>query len=255
MIANYHTHTPRCRHARGEEREYVQNAVARGLEIFGFSDHTPQWFPGDYYSNMRMFPEELEDYCATVRTLQEEFAGQLQIPLGMEVEYYPATWKELVPHLQDAGIEYMILGQHNTGNEYDAPHNSHATVDNSLLVRYCDQVITAMETGKFTYVAHPDFLNFLGDSKIYETEMRRICKASVQTDTPLEINFNGLSTGRNYPNRTFWTLASEEGCKVVFGMDAHAPEAVLNKNPETIALSLVESLGLTLLEQIPLKAI
>ena len=37
MIANYHTHTPRCNHAVGSEVEYVENALAQGLKILGFS--------------------------------------------------------------------------------------------------------------------------------------------------------------------------------------------------------------------------
>lgn len=41
MIANYHTHTWRCGHAFGDEREYVENAIVGGLKILGFSDHTP----------------------------------------------------------------------------------------------------------------------------------------------------------------------------------------------------------------------
>ena len=54
MIANYHTHTPRCNHAVGTEREYVENALEAGLQILGFSDHSPYIFPGDYYSGFRM---------------------------------------------------------------------------------------------------------------------------------------------------------------------------------------------------------
>ena len=61
MIANYHTHTPRCRHAQGTEEEYAQAAVNAGMEILGFSDHTPYWFPGDYYSHLRMYPNELAE--------------------------------------------------------------------------------------------------------------------------------------------------------------------------------------------------
>ena len=67
MIANYHSHTTRCNHAKGTEEEFVRCALERGLKIFGFSDHTPQYFSGDYYSFMRMRPEQLEDYCATDR--------------------------------------------------------------------------------------------------------------------------------------------------------------------------------------------
>ena len=101
MIANYHSHTARCNHASGAEVTYVQNAIARGLRIFGFSDHTPQFFPGDYYSRMRMRPHQLEDYCRTVRDLQAEYRGQIQIPLGLEAEFYPGIWHELLPRLQN----------------------------------------------------------------------------------------------------------------------------------------------------------
>ena len=54
MIANYHTHTPRCNHAVGSEEEYVQQALKAGIKILGFSDHTPYLFPGDYYSTFRI---------------------------------------------------------------------------------------------------------------------------------------------------------------------------------------------------------
>ena len=33
MLANYHTHTYRCHHAFGSEREYIDNAVAREESI------------------------------------------------------------------------------------------------------------------------------------------------------------------------------------------------------------------------------
>ena len=45
MIANYHTHTWRCRYANGTEREYVERAIEGGLKILGFSDHSPYPFP------------------------------------------------------------------------------------------------------------------------------------------------------------------------------------------------------------------
>lgn len=255
MIANYHAHTTRCRHARGTEKEYVEKAIARGLQVFGFSDHTPQWFPNDYYSTMRMFPDQLPEYCQTALSLREEYKGQIEIPLGVEAEYYPVTWTETLHRLQDAGIEYMILGQHWIGNEYDAPYSGIPTEDEVILSRYCDQVIAAMETGKITYIAHPDIVRFAGDFKIYEKHMRRICKASKDTDTPLEINFLGLAANRHYPNPLFWQFAAEENVDVVFGIDAHSPEEVADRKPEMMALSMVKEFGLNLLETIFLKKI
>ena len=45
MIANYHTHTKRCKHATGEDREYVEAASETGLKILGFADHCPWIYP------------------------------------------------------------------------------------------------------------------------------------------------------------------------------------------------------------------
>lgn len=253
MIANYHTHTVRCRHAQGDEETYLQNAMARGFRIFGFSDHTPQWFPGDYYSTMRMYPEQLQEYCDTVRSLQMRYKGHLEIPLGLEVEYYPAVFDELIQRLQDQGIEYILLGQHWIYNEFDGPYAGTPTEDEQILRQYCDQTIAAMETGLFTYLAHPDLIGFVGDRKTYESHMRRLCRGSKDTNTPLEINFLGISEKRRYPNPAFWEIAAEEGCKVVLGIDAHCPEHVLNINAEEEAMELVRRYGLNLLEALPLK--
>ena len=253
MIANYHSHTTRCNHARGTEEEFVRLAIDRGLNIFGFSDHTPQCFPGDYYSFMRMRPEQLEDYCTTVRQLQKKYAGQIQIPLGLEAEYYPGTWKELLPRLQDAGIEYLIMGQHWVGNEQNEPYTGHPTDDESMLKRYCHQVMEGLDTGKFSYLAHPDLINFVGDSHIYRRYMQELCRYTRQADIPLELNLLGIRSGRHYPNTEFFVLAAEEGCKIILGMDAHEPHHITETATESAALEMVRHFGLNLLDTVELK--
>lgn len=254
MIANYHAHTTRCNHAIGTEKEYVEAAIRRGLQIFGFSDHTPQYFPGDYYTHMRMRPYELPNYCTTVMNLRREYRGQIQIPLGLEVEYYPALWGELLPRIQDVGIEYLILGQHWLGNEQDEP-GSAAICGEDTLRRYCHQVIDAMETEKITYIAHPDLINFVGDKQIYRRHIRDLCRAANQAGIPLEINLLGLAYGKHYPNEVFWKVAAEEGCRAVLGMDAHAPDHILNTESEKCALQMVRRLGLVLQDTVELRHI
>ena len=95
MIANYHTHTWRCRHADGTEREYVENAIKAGLKILGFSDHTPQVYPGGYRSSVKMLPSELEGYVDTVLSLKREYKDDIEIRLGLETEYLYTLWEPL----------------------------------------------------------------------------------------------------------------------------------------------------------------
>lgn len=249
MIVNLHTHTPRCRHAIGAEQEYVEEAIAAGYEALGFSDHTPYWFPGDYYSHMRMYPDELQNYADTVRALQKQYAGKIRIPLGLEVEYYPSLFPDLLPRLRDAGIEYFLLGQHWNGDEMDAEYNGRPSDSKEKLEQHCDQVIEAMHTGLFTYIAHPDILNFVGERKLYQSQIRRLCQAAKACKLPLEINLLGINEGRYYPNRLFWEVAAEEGNQVVIGSDAHKPEHVVHPEPEKKALEMIKELSLDLIQK------
>lgn len=255
MIANYHSHTTRCNHAKGTEEEFVRCALDRGLKIFGFSDHTPQFFPGNYYSYMRMFPEQLGGYCAAVRQLQKKYEGQLQIPLGLEAEYYPGTWNELLPRLRDAGVEYLIMGQHWLGDERNEPYTGHPTADEHMLKRYCRQVMEGLDTGAFTYLAHPDLMNFVGNRNIYRKHMGQLCRFARQADIPLELNLLGIRSGRHYPNVEFFALAAEEGCKIILGMDAHEPRHIQETDTERKALEIVRHFGLNLLETVELRTL
>lgn len=253
MIANYHTHTPRCGHASGTEEEYVQAALAAGMEELGFSDHTPYWFPGGYCTYMRMHTYELADYCQSVRRVQQEYKDRLKIHLGLEVEYYPAYFRELISHLREHGIEYIILGQHWIGNELGEPYSGDITENEKNLSRYCDQVVEAMQTGLFTYLAHPDLIRYVGDRRIYDRHMRRICREAKQCGVPLEINLWGLHNGKHYPAEHFWELAAEEGNTVILGADAHAPWAVNNVPKIEQAKELAARYDLPLLQKAQLR--
>ena len=253
MIANYHTHTPRCRHAEGNEEEYIRTAIELGMQELGFSDHAPQPFPGDYYSIMRMYPEQLEEYTQTLRRLQAKYADQIKIHIGLEVEYYPALFEELLAWVRQTGVEYMILGQHWPGNEEGERHVYRPFADAADLARYVDQTIEAMYTGLFTYFAHPDLPQFEGDARVYDRQMRRLIRAAKRSGTPLEINLHGYRCGCTYPNRRFWELVAQEDAPVVLGRDAHSPEELRDDATEQVHLELVQSLGLSLLDRVPLR--
>ena len=255
MIANYHTHTPLCRHASGTVAEHAQAAYDNGLRILGISDHTPYWFPEGYYTHMRMFPHQLEGYIQEVLAAKEAFRGKLEMHLGLEVEYYPKFFPELLARVQDTPVEYFLLGQHWSGSEIDEPYNGAPTDREYDLSRYCDQVIEAMNTGLFTYAAHPDLIRFVGNDKIYRRHVRRLCREAKSCGIPLEINLLGLVGNRNYPDSRFWEVAAEEGCCAILGVDAHSPLAFGDVNTEEKALLLANRYGLELLPTVPLRPI
>ena len=257
MIANYHAHTYRCGHAEGNERDYAEKAVQAGLRTLGISDHTPYDFfdAGPRDRPMRMKPEELPEYADSVRALAEEYRGKLDVLLGLEAEYYPRYFPRLLELLRDAGIQYIILGQHFLNNEVDGPYCGTPSPEAAALERYVSQSREAMETGLYTYFAHPDLFRFTGDEAVYDREMRKLCRTAGETGTPLEINLLGIRDGRHYPDERFWRIAAEEGCKAILGSDAHQPTWVTDPASEEKALRMAERLGLEVLTQLPLRSL
>lgn len=263
MIANYHTHTPRCNHARGEEKEYIEAAIQNGLKILGFADHSPQIFPNGYVSKIRMHPEELGGYIKTIEELRTAYADRIEIRCGLEVEYFPALFGDLLSYLQEhPGVEYLILGQHCTSNEYDVENpNKWYTGDweqgdEYKLARYVEQVVEGMQTGKFLYLAHPDVCLYSGDPAVYRRLMRDLCREAKRCNLPLEINAQGLrrkDISNSYPVPAFWQIAAEEGCTAVFGCDAHSPEFVGDAEYTAIMEKVARDCGIKVLETLEIK--
>lgn len=249
MTANYHSHTTRCHHATGTQREYVEKAIEAGYRVFGFSDHTPYPYNNGFVSPIRMLPDELEDYVKETLDLKEEYKKDIDIKLGLEVEYFPKHFEDLMRLCEPYPIEYFLLAQHHTENEYDGTYVGFPTQDERVLERYCSQIGEALAVGKFLYLAHPDLVNFKGEEAVYERHMRALCKKVKEYGLPLEINFLGIWDGRNYPDRRFWKIAGEEQMDVIFGADAHHVSKIWLPECEKVAMQIVEENGLHLLTQ------
>jgi histidinol-phosphatase (PHP family) len=252
MIANYHTHTVRCHHASGTEEDFVLRAIDNGLQIFGFSDHVPMPFPDGHQSGFRVFREDLEDYVRTVERLRDQYADRIRILLGFEAEYYPDLFEPMLQLLAPYDYDYLIMGQHFVGNE-DGGYSGSPTTDAARLRQYVDQVITGLQTGKFTYLAHPDLLNYIGDPTIYDKEMTRLCRACLEMNIPLEVNLLGVEDGRHYPSDRFFRLAGKVGNPVILGCDAHHLHAVANADIIARGEDFCRRHGLTILETVPLR--
>lgn len=232
MLANYHTHTPRCHHAIGSEREYIEQAIKAGFKILGFSDHVPQPYPEDFHSTIRMEMSEIPDYTGTLVKLKEEYKGQIDILIGYEVEYSRRFFPTLIEELKKYPLDYLIQGQHFAINEIDGTYVGWPVHTEEELISYVETTIEGMETGLFTYLAHPDLVNYQGPDDIYLKHMRKIVEKAIELDIPLEINMYGFSDGRHYPCDRFFKMATEMHPKFVLGCDAHQPYLV--RQPEDV---------------------
>jgi histidinol-phosphatase (PHP family) len=208
-----------------------------------------------------MRTDELFEYAESVRELAKEYEADIRVLLGFELEYYPDYHEEEMAFLRQVNPDYLLLGQHYIGNEKDLPHVNakldekdlpHVNAklsDDYILTTYATQVISALATGDFLYLAHPDMPGFNYSEQAKDREYRRICEFAKKKNIPLEINLWGLNGNRCYPSREFFKIASEVGNDVVIGMDAHKPEILFDKDILQKALGMVEELKLHLIEK------
>ncbi len=233
ITQNYHTHTVRCKHATGTEREYIEHAIDNGFEVLGFSDHVPQPYPEGFVSRIRMDMGQMDEYIETLLKLREEYKDRIKLLIGFEVEYFPKYFDKLMNELdRRKDIDYLILGQHSVPDEVDGVYCGTPTDDTSILSQYADLCIEGLKTGRFSYLAHPDIIYFTGEKEAYEYEMSRITDFSVSNDIPLELNIQGFELGRNYPGEEFFKMASKAGAPMILGIDAHRPAQLIQ--PEEV---------------------
>ena len=254
MNFNLHTHTKRCHHAHGEDEEYVLKAIENGYKIFGFSDHAPHLFPGDYVSSCRMLPEETEEYAASINALKQKYKDKIDIKLGYEFEWYPELVEKDIEHLKQYGYDYLLLAQHYTDNEYEdfASYCGHPVDDIKIVDKYINQLLEGARSGLFTYVCHPDLIFYKKDKKIHYEKMDYMLTELKKLDIPLEYNFYGYFDNRHYPDKEFWKMAKEKDCKVVIGLDAHRPCVIEDNKRLDKMKKEIASLGIEPIEAIEL---
>ena len=252
MNFNLHTHTFRCHHASGKDEDYVIEAIKNGYKTIGFSDHAPYVFPKGHISTFRMGTEDTKGYVDSINALKSKYAGAIDIKLGYEVEWYPKFIEKELEYLKSFGYDYIICGQHYTGSEVEdwAKYTGHKTDDVTTLDKYIHQVLLAAISGEYAYIAHPDLINFTGDSEIYIEKMGYMLKELKSLDVPVEFNFLGYTDGRNYPNDDFWKLAASEGNRVVIGLDAHHPEVYSDAERLNEMRIKIASFGITPIESV-----
>jgi histidinol-phosphatase (PHP family) len=248
-MKNYHTHTKRCYHAIDSEEDYIKAAIAAGYTELGFSDHTPWHYDSSFHATMRMEEDKLEGYVKTLRSLKDKYKDQISIKIGLECEYFKKYMPWLKDVIQQYELDYIILGNHydetdETGIYFGRPLNK------QQLTKYVDECIEGLQTGLFSYLAHPDLANYDQQDPYYTQEMRRLCLAAKQLNIPLEFNLLGFRTHRHYPNETFFQIVKEVGNRVIIGTDAHESAALRDKQTYQQAKDYLNKLGIEPIEDI-----
>jgi histidinol-phosphatase (PHP family) len=228
LPADYHMHTPLCRHATGEPTEYAARALEVGLTEIGFSDHSPM--ARDDFDDWRMRNDQLDEYVEKVRKAQCEHS-RLVIKLALEVDYLPGHEEWIRDLAARHPWDYFIGSVHYVADSWavDNPNKlsewKHRDAWEVWSV-YFDRLTMAAGSGLFEIIGHADLPKKFGHRPPRDCTplFDRLVTACAKTGTAIELNTAGLRKHCReiYPGQSLLRVASNAGVPITFGSDAHA---------------------------------
>ncbi|MDQ6960792.1 MAG: histidinol-phosphatase HisJ [Mariprofundaceae bacterium] len=250
-VPDYHMHTPRCHHAKGDVREYAEAAIAAGLTEIGMSDHSPM--PKGFGDDWRMDMQELTDYQREVESVRDDVSGTLIVRVGLEADFRRGSEIDVAAMIDAYDWDYVIGSVHYIeGWDFDNPdkisHWDGCNIENAWC-SYFDLVAQSAATGMFDIIGHPDLIKKFGHrppegNKHVTSAMESMLQAVKKADCALEISSAGLRkpVKEIYPHLRIIQRAAEFGIPFAFGSDAHSPASVGHAMDHCLAL--LESCGI-----------
>lgn len=231
LPADYHTHTPLCKHAEGSPLQFKQAARSRGITELCFTDHCPD--PSGYDARHRMAIGEISDYFNLVHDLQD--GTPPAIFLGLEADYFPGCESHLAAFLPAQPLDLVLGSIHYIRDwEFDNPdyRKTWESVDVTGAWReYFGLLVQLVDTGLYDVIGHFDLPKKFGH-RLRDRDMKEIVQPVLdhvaRSGMAIEINTSGWrrEVAEAYPSPLILSLAAERGIPITFGSDAHNPGEV-----------------------------
>jgi len=228
ILHDYHMHTKRCGHAKGEVSEYIEEAKKKGLKEIGFSDHLP--FVTHRDSNYTMDVSELPEYHRDIEKSQSAHKD-LSIKLGIEADYMEGQTEKIQALIKRYPYDFVIGSVHFIKKwAFDDPREK-AKWDNAdidmIYRRYYTLLQDSAKAGIYDIIGHVDLVKKFGhrakaNLNDYIDETGKVFKES---GVAIEINTSGLRkpVREIYPTLDILKTYASYDVPIVFGSDAHAP--------------------------------
>lgn len=236
MIFDCHMHTPLCKHANGEPREYVESAARKGIDLITFTCHIPMAKP-EYNDKVRMSLDELPLYTAMIE--EAAVIGRrlgVEVLCGIEAEFYPddEDMRQMEETIRSYPFDFVLGSIHHHVPIHRQRSEALGFNDAQLIEDFFANVEAAARSGRYDSISHPDVIKSHGgvqwfNPADFEGPIRRALKAARETQTCFEVNTSGFHSApahRLYPDPLILKWALEEEVQLTLGSDAHGPNRV-----------------------------
>ena len=245
-LTNYHSHSLYC-DGRANMEDFIRFALSEGFTSYGFSSHAPLPFSTAW----TMEWDAMDDYLAEFHRLKAKYAGQIELYIGLEIDYLNEESNPSVVRFRELPLDYRIGSVHLLYDDKGEIVDVDVTADkfcrvvdkhfNGDLVRvvhlYYDRLMRMVELGGFDIVGHADKMHYnasayhpgLLDEPWYDALIQEYFDAIAGKGYIVEINTKSyLELGTFYPNERYFPVLLEKGIRVQVNSDSHYPERINN---------------------------
>ncbi len=247
--SNLHSHCFYC-DGKFEPERYIRRAIDMKVFSYGFSSHAPVPFECGW----SMRPQDTLNYVNEISILKQKYADQIQVYIGMEVDYIPGVISVDHPSIRNLDLDYTIgsihfIDQDRHGNpwEIDGKHSTFLHGLNTIFKNDIMQVVKRyfQLTRAMVREACPDIIGHLDKIKIqnrenkfyhefsrwYQYEIMHTLEEIKASGAILEVNTRGIykkKTVHTYPGRWILDQVRKMKIPITLNSDAHHPEEIIN---------------------------
>ena len=231
--SNLHTHTTFA-DGKHTAEEVVLSAIAEGMEVLGFSEHS-------FHSNPTVFgmesPERQQEYRKEIERLQKAYADRIKILCGIEQDSHSGIPTDVYDYVIGS-VHYINLGGELCCVDFSAQETinaikKHCSGDPILYAKaYFEAVAKVEDDTQCDIVGHFDLLTKFNErTPIFDTSDPRYIKAGLEAldallekDVIFEVNTGAMARGYRttpYPAPIFLRRIAEKRGNVVLTSDCH----------------------------------
>ncbi len=237
--ADFHMHTRFSTDSKTPVREMIEQAAKCGLKTICITDHWDEDYPEGLEDVPGIpFQFDLESYGSELNRLREEYAGKIEIRIGVEIGLQPHLGSFYKEFVQRYPFDFVIGSIHlvNGKDPYFGDLFRELGDEEGYRETWRQTLQCIKKTDDFDVLGHLDYVVRYGimqekaySYKKYADEIDEILKILIEKGKGLEINTAGLKYGLPFahPHLDVLKRYRELGGEILtVGSDAHRPEHI-----------------------------
>lgn len=258
QLSNYHSHCTFC-DGRSTPEDFIKFALSHEFRAYGFSSHSP--LPFETFWNMSK--DDMPEYLMEIERLKKKYSGQLEIYVGLEIDYLDKTYNASIPYFRNLPLDYRIGSIHFLPIAQPLTEKNMVCIDGSfrdyktsvdtcyagdirkLVGHFFRSTQEMIEAGGIDIVGHMDKIYMNGhkyegfdlEAGWYRKPLEECLHLIAEKGLMVEVNTKNLTKKQEiYPHADYLYRLHELDIPVMVNSDCHYPDLVNDGRAEAFEL-------------------